>query len=65
MSTPLIPDGIYKIFNVKYSGFAVDLISGNPFGTVSGFTENTSENQEVCTDSQNFCQGLDGYLLVR
>lgn len=51
MSARLLPDGIYNILNVKYSGFAVDLINGNPLGTVSGFTFDTySAEQKVCTD---------------
>lgn len=48
MSTPLFPDGIYKIVNVQYSGSAIDLIGANPTGTIAGYVLNDStKNQQA------------------
>lgn len=50
MSTPLIADGAYQIFNVKYPNSGVDLIHGNPLGQISGYVDNDdSINRKVCT----------------
>lgn len=51
MSSPLVADGAYKIFNVKYASSGVDLIHGNPLGKISGYVDDDdSIDRKVCTD---------------
>ena len=48
MSTPILPDGIYKFVNSEYMLRAADLISANPHGAIAGYTINDStKNQQV------------------
>ena len=36
---PLIADGVYKIWNVRFHAFVADLINEHPIRPISGFTE--------------------------
>ena len=64
MSNNDIPDGVYNISNVKYTGYVVDLILDNPLGTISGFQLDLTNppRQKVCTHSRRWWQKVTWWL---
>ena len=61
LTMPIIPDGVYKIHNVKYSdpSQVADLVTGGP-GPIDGITDWNAHNDKVRVV---LCRGL--YSLVQ